>query len=273
MIGMNQDLSAADVAAVVGNNRNNGGNGFLGDEGGLFWIIILFLFAMMSGNWGNNAGNNGGGNSYIPAMMAANSVIPATTAAVQQGFDQASIMNSIGDVAAAVNNGFAGAEISRCNSQANLTNQLTNLGMSLQNCCCENRAATADLKYSIASEACADRQAVNDGVRDLLVSGTNNTQNLLNAINAGIQGIQDKLCAQELEAERRENANLRTQLNLASLRESQTAQTSQILSDNARQTAALEQYLNPAPIPAYVVQNPNGCGCECNQNTGYCGSF
>lgn len=265
MIGTNQDLSAADIAAVVGNNKN--GSGIFGDDNGLFWIIILFLFGMMSGNWGNN-GNNGGVNGYIPAMMAANSVIPATTAAVQQGFDQASIMNGIGDVANAVNAGFAGAEISRCNSQANLTNQLTNLGMSLQNCCCENRAATADLKYSIATEACADRQAVNDGVRDLLVSGTNNTQNLLNAINAGIQGIQDKLCAQELEAERRENANLRTQLNLASLRESQTAQTSQILSDNARQTAALEQYLNPAP---YVIQNPNGCGC--NQNSCCCGSY
>jgi hypothetical protein len=41
----------------------------------------------------------------------------------------------------------------------------------------------------------------------------------------------------------------------------QNAQTGQILADNAAQTATLRQALNPTPVPAYVVQNPNGCNC------------
>jgi hypothetical protein len=53
---------------------------------------------------------------------------------------------------------------------------------------------------------------------------------------------------------------------MANLAASQTAQTGRILADNAAQTVALEQYLNPVPVPAYVVANPNCC----NQNTG-CG--
>lgn len=84
----------------------------------------------------------------------------------------------------------------------------------------------------------------------------------------------DKLCQLELdnvkaqvEAKNDRIAELQTQLNMANLAASQTAQTSRILADNAAQTVALEQYLNPAPIPAYVVQNPSCCssnfGCGC----------
>ena len=61
------------------------------------------------------------------------------------------------------------------------------------------------------------------------------------------------MCQQEIDALKTQNANLQTQINLANLQASQTAQTARILADNAAQTTALEQYLNPAPIPAYVV--------------------
>jgi len=126
----------------------------------------------------------------------------------------------------------------------------------------------ANLGAQIASEACADRQTVNDGVRDILATNTANTQALLNTINGGIQSIQDKLCQQEIDALKTQNANLQTQLNLANLKGSQDAQTAAILAGQAAQTTALEQYLNPTPIPAYVVANP---AC-CNQNFGYgCG--
>ena len=63
-------------------------------------------------------------------------------------------------------------------------------------------------------------------------------------------------------------ADLERQLTMANLAASQTAQTAQLLADNNRQTAAIEQYLNPVPIPAYVVQNPNCCT---NYNTCGCG--
>ncbi len=76
------------------------------------------------------------------------------------------------------------------------------------------------------------------------------------------------MCQDKIDAKNEQIANLQTQLNLANLRGSQDAQTAAILAGQAAQTAALEQYLNPSPIPAFVVPNP---AC-CNQNYGYgCG--
>lgn len=250
-------MSPADIAAVTGNNGNSGW-GFGGD--GAWWLLVLFLFAANNG-WGNGFGGNG--NGALPYMMS-----NTTNNDVQRGFDQQSVMTGLGDLTAAVSNGFANAEVSRCNAQTNLlqtlnannnsvTSNMNALASSLQNCCCENRAGLADLKYTIATENCADRSAISDGVRDIIASNTANTQAIL-----------DKLCQQEIDALKTENSNLQTQINLANLRASQTAQTSAILADNAAQTQALEQYLNPAPIPAYMVQNPNCCsqtyGCGCN---------
>lgn len=101
-------LSAADVAAVTG---NNGGFGNWGD--GSFWIIVLFLFALM-GNWGGNGfGGNGGG--AMPYVINND---------VQRGFDQSAIMNGITGLGTTTTNGFANAEISRCNAQTNLLQTL-----------------------------------------------------------------------------------------------------------------------------------------------------
>lgn len=255
-------LSAADIGAVVnGGNRGMFGNsGFGGD--GAWWLLILFLFAFMGG-WNNN-GNNGGFNgAFVPWMMG-------NQTGVQQGFDQAAIMGGLNGITAAVSNGFANAEVSRCNAQTNVLQALNNnqaatnasmnsLAMSLQNCCCENRAGIADLKYTVATENCADRAAINDGFRDMISAG-----------NANTQAIMDKLCALELDGVKQnyENRiatmqtqmdNLQRQLQTANSTAFGTAQVARILSDNAAQTQALEQYLNPAPIPAYTVQNPNCC--------------
>lgn len=234
-------LSAADVAAVTGNG-SNGGWGFGGD--GAWWLIVLFLFAANNG-WGNGFGM-GGGNA-VPYMLN------NTNNDVQRGFDQQAVMNGI----SGINNALANAEVSRCNTQANVLQSMNSLSMGLQNCCCENRAGLADLKYTVATENCADRAAVSDGIRDVIANQSANTQLIL-----------DKLCQQEIDALKTQNANLQTQINLANLRASQTDQTAKILADNAAQTIALEQYLNPTPVPAYMVQNPNCCpsvvGCGCN---------
>jgi hypothetical protein len=247
-------LSAADVAAVMGGN--NGFNGVNWGDGS-FWIIVLFIFALMGNGFGNGFGNGAGAMPLI--MNNGNDV--------QRGFDQQAIMGGISGLSTAVTNGFANAEVSRCNSQANILQTLNanqnatiagmnSLAMNLQQGSCDNRAGLADLKYTIATEACADRQAVSDALRDVIASNTANTQAIL-----------DKMCQQEIEALKTQNANLQTQLNMAALAASQGAQTSRILADNAAQTQALEQYLNPSPIPAYVVQNPNCCqpfaGCGC----------
>lgn len=228
----------------VGPMYSNGGNGSWFGDGGLFWIIILFLFAWMGNGWGNGYGGQS------PAVTVNNDV--------QRGFDQQAVMSGLSGISTAITGGFANAEISRCNAQANTLQAMNSLSMGLQNCCCENRAGLADLKYTVATEACADRAAVGDALNALTT-----------AMNVGFQGVYNQMCQDKIDAKNEEIANLRTQLNISALRESQTDQTSRVLADNAAQTAALKQALNPTPIPAYMVQNPNGCGC--GQNFYGCG--
>lgn len=206
--------NGADMVMPVGPMYSNTGFGNFGGDG-LFWIIILFLFAWMGNGFGY--GNNG----QQPVVNQVNNDL-------QRGFDQQAIMGNFSDINSGMNS----------------------LAMSLQNCCCENRAGIADLKYTVATEACADRNAVSNALRDMEMSLSGKTQMIL-----------DKLCQQEIDALKTQNANLQTQINLANLQASQSDQTAKVLADNAAQTAVLRQALNPTPIPAYVVQNPNGCGC------------
>lgn len=243
LVDGNGGLTAADVAAVT---RNNGGNGFGWGGDGSWWLIVLFLFALSGNGWGNGFGGNGG---MMPFMMGSN-----TQADVQRGFDQSAVMAGINGI----NTSLANAEVSRCNNQMTTLQAINTIGYNQQNCCCENRLATANLQSVIQSENCADRAAISDGIRDILTATQAQTQTIL-----------DKMCQQEIDALKTQNANLQTQINLANLQASQTAQTARILADNAAQTVALEQYLNPTPVPAYVVANPNCCnqyynnGCGC----------
>lgn len=247
----NGELSAADVAAVVG----NGGNGGFGNWGdGSFWIIVLFLFALMGNGWGNGFG---GGNGY----------------GVQQGFDQAAVMGGLNTLAASQAAGFAGVEASANARQiadmqsafatqtANLQG-FNNLQSQLANCCCENRLAVANLGSDIAREACADRQAVSDALASTL-----------NAMNAGIQSLKDQMCNDKIDAKNEQIAALQQQLTMAQLAASQNQQTATILANNEAQTAALEQYLAPVPRPAWIVQNPNGCNCGSYYNGCGCSSM
>ena len=202
-----------------GGNAGFGGYGGYGD--GLFWIIILFLFAAMSGGWGKQ-----------------------------------SVMTGISALSAAQANGFANAEISRCNGLYNLTSQLNNIAMNQQNCCCENRAAVADLKYTMAQEAAATRA---------------NT-------DAKVQNVMDKLCQLEMDGIKQNYENriaamqntidsLRTMNSNARFDASQNAQTADIQAGQRALANEIEQYVLPTPRPAYVVQNPNCCG----QQTFGCG--
>ena len=244
----------------------------------------------MNGGWNNGGwGNNGGGGA-----------VPYIQADVQRGFDQQATTGQISALQAQVGNGFADAAVARCQGNAALTQAVTGgdaaitaaitngtyntaqtiigakdtlstglnqIAMGLQQCCCENKAATADLKYTVATEACADRNAVNNGIRDVITAGTANTQQLLNGLNEvirtnqqGTQTIIDKLCALELDNVKRENADLRTRLQMADLAASQTAQTAQILQGQTAQAQYITNTCCPKPVPAYTVPNP-GCGC------------
>ena len=267
------ELSAADVAAVVGNGGNNGNNGFGWGGDSAWWLLVLFLFAF-NGNWGNNGGNGNFGYGYGA---------PYVVNDVQRGFDQSSIMSGINGVQTAVTNGFVDTAAALCNgfagvngaisngfAQAEISNNARQMANMQQNfalqsqfadCCCENRLASADLKYTIATENCADRTAFSNGVRDILTNQ-----------NAGIQRILDQMCNDKIDAKNERIADLERQLTMANLAASQGAQTAAILANNEAQTNALEQYLAPVPRPAYIVQNPNGCGCNSINSCG-CGSF
>lgn len=243
------------VSPMYGGNGN--GFGFGNDSG--WWIILLFILLGNNG-WGNNFG---GGAPY----MVDNSV--------QRGFDQSAVMNGITGVQAAVTSGFGDVQTALCNGFAGVANgfaqaeiaenarqmanmnQMFGLQSQFADCCCENRLATADLKYTIGMEACADRAAISDGIRDVLVANNANTQRIL-----------DTLCQDKIDAKNEKIAELQNALTMANLAASQNAQTATILANNEAQTSALEQYLAPVPRPAYIVQNPSCCA----NNIG-CGNF
>lgn len=227
-----QDMSAADLAAITNDGGFGNGNGW--------WIILLFLFL----GWGNRgwSGNDNGGNEpgYLyPWMNAAQSN--------WEGFSN--IQN-------ALCSGFANAETAATSRQMADMQQMFSLSQQFAQCCCDNRVGLANLNATIAFENCADRQAVSDGVRDILANQNTSTQRIL-----------DWLCQNKIDEKNDEIAQLRAQITTLNLAASQGQQTAQLLADNAAQTAALEQYLAPVPRPAYVVQNPNCCqpvyGCGC----------
>ena len=209
----------------VGPQMGGYGNDMFGG-GWSWWIIILLIF----GGWGNGFGWGGNGmNGGVGSE-------------VQRGFDQSAIMSGLNGITGAITAGFQNAETAAAARQMADMQQNFALQSNMQNCCCENRAATADLKYTIASEACNNRQALANG----------------------IQEIKDQMCQDKIDAKNELIANLRQQLQMAQLSASQGAQTAQIIANNEAQTAALEQYLAPVPRPAYIVQNPNGCNCAQN---------
>lgn len=247
-----------------------GGNDFFGGNAA-WWLIILLLFA--NNGWSNGFGFGGGMGGMMPWMMN-----NTTNNDVQRGFDQSAIMGSLNGITGALNTGFANAEISRCNAQANVLQTLNNnqaatlasmnaLSAGLQNCCCENRAGLADLKYTVATENCADRTALNEGLTSMMMANNANTQAIVNATNAGIQTVMDKICQLELAGKDQQIANLTAQLNEANRRASQNDQTAQILAGQRALANEVEQYVLPTPRPAYMVQNPNCCvqntGCGC----------
>ena len=264
------DYSLSDIKAVTGN-----GEGFGGDNGA-WWLLVLFALMGGFGNNGRGGGYGGGyagGDALYPwlnqAQLTTQGFADQNTAmalsgiqsGMTSGFASAAtqLCNCCGDMQQAVSSGFAGLEASNnarqmANMQQAFAAQTAMMqGFNAQQsqvaqCCCDNQLAMANQTATILAEHCSDRAALSDGVRDIIAAN-----------QAGTQRIIDKMCDQELQAERRENDNLRQQINMMNLAASQSAQTAQLLADNFAQTNALEQYLAPVPRPAYIVQNPNCC--------------
>ena len=150
-------------------------------------------------------------------------------------YQQAQLVNGTN---MAMANGFAQAELSRANQQAALMQQLNAMQMQAANCCCENRAAIAQVRYDMATQACDTRNTVQNATRDIIDANNQNSRAILDFLT------QSKLS--DLQAE---NQGLK-------LAASQAAQNNYLVSQ-----------LRPSPIPAYTVQNPYCCNqfacCGC----------
>lgn len=213
---------------------NGSGNGFGFGGDGAWFLIILFLFAFCGwgGNGWGNSGNSGGVvDGYVLASDFSN---------IERKMDL--INGGLCDGFYAVNNtlltGFGNAELSRANQQAALMQQLSAMQMQAANCCCENRAAIAQVRYDMATQACDTRNTVQNATRDIVENQ-----------NANSRAILDFLTNSKMRDLESANQELR-------LAASQAAQNNFLISQ-----------LRPTPIPAYASCNPwagsyTGCsGC------------
>lgn len=304
-MGENGTLSASDIALLSGNGGNRN-DGMWGDSS-FFWIFALLILANGGfGNWGNNGGGSfGGGMGTLPYFFntqTQNDVnrgfsdlhisdqITALQGAVTSGFGDTAlgiagvnqnICQTGNGIINAVNAGFAGAEASAnarqianmqqaFAAQTAVTGGLTNLSSQLAQCCCDNRLATCQTQNVIQTEGASTRFADANNTRDILTNATANTQAIL-----------DKLCQLELdgvkaqvEAKNDRIAELQTQLNMANLAASQTAQNAFIQKGFTDEVDQLYNRLSNCPVPSTPVygrtpiftcnQNQYGCGCGGN---------
>ena len=187
---------------------------------------------------------------------------------------QMGLANGFAGVQQALCNGFAGTTAAVTGAQNAVTQQLySNELASLNRSFAEQTANTqgftgvnsgiADLRYTVATEACADRAAVNDALRDVIAANTASTQRIL-----------DQLCQDKIDAKNDEIARLRQEINMQTLAASQAAQNAFISQGFANEVDQLYNRLNNCPVPSTPVYgrqpiftcNNNGCGCGCGGN-------
>ena len=249
---------------------NGFGNSFGGDG---WWIILLFVLLGGFGNgWGGNGGGFGGSFSggLYPWLNQSEQINDGFRDQMLNG-NITSIRDSLNGISTQLCNGFAGIEQSAnarqiadmqtaFAAQTAMTQGFNGLQSQLAQCCCDNRLATNDLKYTIATENCADRAALSDGIRDLLTAQT-----------AGTQRILDQLCADKIDAKNDTIAQLRQELLFARGQASQDVQTAEIRANNATVANQLLSEMRSCPIPAQPVYGTtpiftcnSNCGCGCN---------
>jgi hypothetical protein len=263
---------AYPVYPMMGGFGNGGFGGFGGD--GAIWIILIIAllggFNNGNGGWG---GNNSFDNGYAWLSNGQKEIMNNTN----NGFDTLHLSNQIegvrdgvyglsnqmcnstSDIVSAVNNGFYGAEISANNRAVNQMQDTFALSRQFADCCCENRLGIANLNSTILSENCADRAALADGLKDVLINQTANTQRIL-----------DQLCNDKIDAKNEKIADLERQLSMKDLQASQIAQNAFISKGFADEVDALYNRLSNCPVPSTPVYgrtpiftcNNNGCGCN-----------
>lgn len=241
-------LGLADIAAVTG-GRNDGNGGWGNGDG---WWVLIILFALFGGWGGNGYGNNGGAGmqgaltrgdlcmdmNFNGLENAVGRISDNQAAIARQtdnaicnlGYNMAQLSNG---VQTQISSEFRGLDNAICNLGYNIQQGQNNISQQIAECCCENRAAIADLKYSNAT----------------------NTRDIIDNANANTRAILDTMNANYVRQLENENQSLR-------LAASQEAQNNYLVSK-----------LRPCPEPAYITCNPWAnqapFGC-CTQNAG-CG--
>lgn len=291
-------LSAADVAAVTDKGYGYGypvfpvynggfGNSGFGGDGSWAWIIIIL--ALLGGFNGNGFGGGfGGGYGFNDFAWLSNGQKDIMTN-TNNGFDTLHLSNQIegtrdgiaslsnqlcnccADMNQTVSNGFYNSEIAansrqiadmnqNFNNQISTLNGFYSLNNSLKDCCCENRLGIANLNSTILSENCADRAALADGLKDVLINQTANTQRIL-----------DQLCNDKIDAKNEKIADLQRELQMADLKASQIEQTAILRQGQEAEVDALYNRLSNCPVPStpvygripiFTCNGNNGCGCN-----------
>lgn len=238
-MSLSSDGTMLTMPVAPANTGNGNGFGWGGD--GAWWIVLFLIFAAFGG-WGNGFGFGGGGNGVMDGYVLTSDFanVERKIDSVNQGlcdgfYQQAQLVNGTN---MAMANGFAQAELSRSNQQAALMQQLAAMQMQNQECCCENRAAIAQVRYDMATQACDTRNTVNTAARDIIDNQNQNSRAILDFLT------QNKM--RDLESANQE-------LRLAA---SQAAQNNYLISQ-----------LRPTPIPSYPSCNPWASGSY----TGCCG--
>ena len=272
-------------------NGGNMGGGFGGFGGDGWWLILLLL--CFNGGWGGFGGFGGagmammdGGFGLYPWLNNSQNINGGFRDQMINGNIQGiqnSITSGFGDVQNALCGGFAGVNATINGAQNAISSQLynneiaslersfasqtantqaiTGLSSQLAQCCCDNRLATCQTQNIVQNEGNATRFA-----------NANNTRDIIDSQTRGTQAILDKLCSLELDNYKRENDNLRSQLNMATLRESQTAQNAFIQQGFSNEVDQLYNRLNSCPVPTtpvygrtpiFTCNGQTTCGCGC----------
>ena len=253
LAGTNNAAYPYPVYPMMGGFGGNSGFGGFGDSG---WVILLLLLAF-SGNWGGNNGGFFGGRGFDDNYAWLSNGQKEIMQNTNQGFDTLHLSNQLEGTRDAIN----GLSSQICNSTYSLNDSIKDsfygLNTSLLNCCCENRLGIANLNSTILAENCADRAALADGLKDVLINQTANTQRIL-----------DQLCNDKIDAKNEKIADLQREILMKDLQASQIAQTATLREGQEREVDALYTRLSNCPVPTTPVYGRTpiftcngGCGC------------
>lgn len=263
-------LSVADALAL-GRNYGDGNNNGFGDGNGYWIFFLFFLLAWGNGGWGGFGNGGAGVNGALTRgelcqdmnFQSLENAVRGIQSGICDGFYamNTGMLNGFSGLQNTVQTGFAGVDNAICNLGFNMQQGFNTanvalmqgqnaLSAQLAQCCCDNRAGQADIKYQMATDACALQNTIQNTTRDIIDNNNCNTRQILDfMVNTRLQDLQT------------ENQNLK------------------LAASQERQNNYLVNQLRPCPVPAYVTCNPwaasygigygfgnNGCGC----NNGCC---